>query len=84
MWNAEYAGGRVVRYDPSGHIDRAIALPVSHPTCCCFDGANLDRLFVTSACEPLTVAHRGAEPLAGRVLEIDVGVRGRAEFRTAL
>lgn len=84
VWNAEYAGGKVVRYDPSGAIDREIALPVSYPTCCCFGGPNLDRLFVTSASEALTTAQRAAEPLAGKVLAFDPGVHGRAEFRVAI
>ena len=38
VWNAVYAGGQAVRYAPSGEIDLAIDLPVSHPTCCCFGG----------------------------------------------
>ena len=28
LWNAEWDGGRVVRYDPKGRIDRVITLPV--------------------------------------------------------
>src|SRR6185503_10507403 len=38
LWNAEYHGGRVVRYTPAGKIDRVIELPVGNPTCCCFGG----------------------------------------------
>lgn len=84
VWNAEYAGGRLVRYDPQGGIDRTIDLPVSYPTCCCFGGENLDRLYVTSASEPLSPAERQAEPFAGRVLALDPGLQGRPEFLTAL
>ena len=84
LWNALYAGGRLVRYDPAGRISREIALPVSHPTCCAFGGPGLDRLYVTSASEPLTPAERAAEPLAGRLLVLDPGVRGRPEFRARL
>lgn len=84
LWNAEYAGGRLVRYSPEGRIDRTVDLPVSHPTCCCFGGEDLDWLYVTSASEPLSAAQRQAEPLAGRVLVLDVGLRGRPEFLTAL
>jgi sugar lactone lactonase YvrE len=81
LWNAEYAGGRLVRYAPSGAVSGVVALPVSHPTCCCFGGDALDRLFVTSAAEPLTAKARRSEPLAGRVLSLDAGMRGRPEFR---
>lgn len=84
VWNAEYAGGRVVRYAPSGAVLAAIDLPVSHPTCCCFGGPALDRLYVTSAAEPLSQAELAAEPLAGLTLVLDVGVRGRPECRTPL
>jgi len=84
LWNAEYAGGRVVRYDPSGKILKTIDLPVSHPTCCCFGGPDLDRLYVTSAAEPLSESELQSEPLAGKVLVLDTGIRGRPEYRTAL
>ncbi|BCH34514.1 gluconolactonase [Mesorhizobium sp. L-8-10] len=84
LWNAEYAGGRLVRYAPSGTVSRVVDLPVSHPTCCCFGGNHLDRLYVTSASEPLSAEQQLSEPLAGRVLVLDAGVRGRPEFRTGL
>ncbi len=84
LWNAEYSGGRLVRYAPTGERDRAIALPVSHPTCCCFGGRDLETLYVTSALEPLTARERADEPLAGRVLALDVGLSGRPEFRVGL
>lgn len=84
LWNAEYAGGRIVRYAPSGEVLRSIALPVSHPTCCCFGGPGLDRLFVTTASEALAPQERAAEPLAGLTLALDVGARGRPEYRAAL
>ncbi len=79
LWNAEYAGGRVVRYAPSGEVLARIDLPVSHPTCCCFGGPGLDRLYVTTASEPLDDEARTHEPLAGRTLRLDVGMRGRPE-----
>ena len=49
LWNAEYGNARVVRYAPDGKIDRAIAVPARAPTCCCFGGARLDTLYITSA-----------------------------------
>lgn len=84
LWNAEYAGSRLVRYDPAGAISCVINLPVSHPTCCCFGGPDLDMLYVTSAYEPLTAEERRAEPLSGRVLLLRPGLRGRPEYRTRL
>lgn len=81
LWNAQYAGARIVRYAPTGEIDRTLDLPVSHPTCCCFGGRDLDRLFVTSASEPLSPSQRSTEPVAGRLMALDPGVRGRPENR---
>ena len=67
-----------------GEMLAAIELPVSHPTCCCFGGPALDRLYVTSASEPLSESQRADEPLAGRVLELDLGIRGQPEYRAGL
>ena len=44
LWNAEWGGGRVVRYAPDGRVDRVLPLPASQVTCCAFGGAGLDRL----------------------------------------
>jgi sugar lactone lactonase YvrE len=79
LWNAEYAGGRVVRYAPDGRVDRVVTLPVSHPTCVAFGGDRLDRLYVTSAAQALASGQRSAEPLAGALLALDVGVAGLPE-----
>ena len=49
LWNAEWGGGRVVRYAPDGRVIRVLPLPASQVTCCAFGGAGLDRLFVTTA-----------------------------------
>ncbi len=46
LWNAEWGGGRVVRYTPDGRVDRVLALPASQVTCCAFGGSGLDRLYV--------------------------------------
>src|SRR3546814_2492714 len=79
LWNAEFRGGRLVRYAPDGTVDRMISLPVSRPTCPMFGGADLRTLFVTSAAIMLTPEERAAEPLAGALLALDVGVAGVPE-----
>ena len=84
LWNAEFNGGRVVRYAPDGSIDRVIALPVLRPTCCTFGGPDLDVLFITTASQQMTAAERLALPLAGALLRLDAGVRGPPEPRCAL
>ena len=79
LWNAEMAGGRVVRYAPDGRIDRTISLPISRPTSCAFGGAKLDTLFITSSSHGLTPEQREAEPLAGSLFAVHVGARGVPE-----
>lgn len=49
LWNAEWGAGRVVRYTPKGKIDRILEVPAKNPTCCCFGGALLDTLYITTA-----------------------------------
>jgi sugar lactone lactonase YvrE len=79
LWNAQWRGGRLVRYRPDGRIDGIVELPVSQPTHCAFGGAKLDTLFVTTACFGLGPEGMEREPLAGSVLALDVGVAGLRE-----
>lgn len=82
LWNAIFAGGRIVRYSPDGLLDRTIELPVTNPTCICFGGKDLRTLYITTARKFLSEEQLAKEPLAGSVLAIDVDVQGlpEAEF----
>jgi xylono-1,5-lactonase len=74
LWIAHWGGSRVSRFTPDGKLDRAIPLPASQITNVTFAGANLDRMFVTSAAKLLDLSK---EPLAGSLFEVDPGgVRG--------
>ncbi len=84
LWNAEFNGARLVRYAPDGRIDRVVELPVERPTCCAFGGNGLDVLYVTTASQKMTPEELRAQPLAGALLALDVGVRGLPEPRFAL
>ncbi len=75
LWIAHWGGARVSRFDQRGRLERSIALPASQITSCAFAGANLERLFVTSA-----AIGREDEPLAGALFEVDPGVRGAPAF----
>ena len=81
LWNAEWDGGRIVRYDPEGRAMSAIALPVSRPTCPAFGGAGLTRLFVTTARTGLDQGALKAQPGAGGIFAVDVEVPGVPEPR---
>ena len=74
IWTARYDGGRVNRYDPSGQLDAVIEVPgASKVTACCFGGADLDTLFITTSRENLPAE---AEPAAGSVFACTPGVTG--------
>jgi L-arabinonolactonase len=76
LWNAEWGGGRVVRYAPDGRVLRVLPLPASQVTCCAFGGEGLNRLFVTTARTGLDPTALAAEPHAGALFAFDVGVSG--------
>lgn len=71
VWIAHWGGGRVSRFMPDGTLDRWIAVPASQVTSCCFGGAELDQLFITTA-----AIGREDEPLAGCLFQAHTGVRG--------
>lgn len=78
-WSAGYAGGSVVRYNPSGEIDRIIRLPVSQVTMCTFGGARFDTLFITSARIGMNEEALAQEPLSGSIFAILPGIHGLPE-----
>jgi sugar lactone lactonase YvrE len=77
VWLALWGGAALHRYDPDGARERAVALPVSHPTSCAFGGPGLDELYVTSARRDLTRDERARQPMAGGLLRLRPGVAGR-------
>ena len=68
LWNAEWGARRVVRYTPSGKVDRIVEVPAEKPSCCCFGGTQLDTLYITTA------------DRAG-LFAVTPGVKGLAESR---
>jgi len=49
LWVALFSGGCVARYNPvSGQLLRKLQVPGEVVTSCCFGGANLDQLFITT------------------------------------
>ena len=81
VWNCMVATGQLVRLAPDGRVDRVIQLPVTNPTCPAFGGERLDTLYITSHSQRFTPEQQAAEPLAGALLALDVGVRGLPEPR---
>lgn len=85
VWNAVFAGHRVVRYAPSGAVDRVIELPVTHPTCVCLGGPDLKTLYISTATKMIPPEVLASEPMAGALLAVEVDVPGLPEamFGTA-
>jgi sugar lactone lactonase YvrE len=75
-WVALYGGGRVVRINGDGVIDRDIPLPAKQPTMPCFGGPEMKTLFVTSAAQNLDEATLAAEPDNGGLLMVETDVTG--------
>lgn len=76
IWNAQWDGGRVVRYRADGTLDRIVPIPTGRPTSVCFGGPDLTTLFVTSSCAGLDQARLRAEPQAGMVFAVETGISG--------
>lgn len=70
LWNAEWGGHRVVRYTPTGEIERVIELPVSRPSCPTFGGPDLRTLYVTSARYLMSAEEDGRDTFAGSLYAI--------------
>jgi len=84
LWNAQWGGNCVVRYDGNGMESVRLPLPVSQPTCIAFGGANLNRMYITSARKGLTSEQQSSEPFAGGILSASSKFTGLAERRFAL
>ena len=78
VWSARWNGNRLVRYDPTGTVDRKIEFPARKVSSVTFGGEELRDLYVTTA----NVEGRDAEgDGAGALFRVpDVGVTGREEF----
>jgi sugar lactone lactonase YvrE len=77
LWNCRVAGGAcLVRFAPTGAVDRVVELPCSWPTSCTFGGADLGTLFVGTARFTMSEEHLAGHPQEGALLALDVGVRG--------
>jgi sugar lactone lactonase YvrE len=76
LWVAIFGGGRVQRYAPDGTLREELFLPATECTSCAFAGAQLDRLYVTTATEHWTDEQRQAEPSAGLVYRFETDASG--------
>lgn len=80
LWVAVWDAWRLSRFAPTGEELMRVRLPVPRPTSCCFGGANLQTLYVTSASVRLSEQALAAAPLSGALFALELpGVRGLPE-----
>ncbi len=77
IWLAHFGTPFVVCTDPLGSEIARVELPVANVTSCCFGGADLGTLFVTTSTRGATSAH----PDAGAVFAVPTSARGQAPRR---
>ncbi len=76
VWVALHGGWGLRRYAPDGELATVVDLPVARITSCCFGGADLRDLYVTTRREGLSTGELAEQPLAGALLRLDPGVAG--------
>ncbi len=76
VWSAHWGGWKVVRYAPDGSVDREIHVPVSQPSCCVLGGAQLNKLYITTAWEHMSEEARKQQPFSGDLFWVVTDVKG--------
>jgi sugar lactone lactonase YvrE len=81
LWNVVWGGGCIIRYAPTGKIDRIIDLPIKNPTSCAFGGPELTTLYITTQRKRMTAEDLLRWPDAGGIFSVEIEVRGLPEHR---
>ncbi len=79
VWSAFWDGAKIIRFDPTGQIERIIKMPVLRPTSCVFGGAGLTELYITSA--GVNEADRAEYPLSGDLFRIKTDIKGQPKYK---
>ena len=86
VWCAHWFGGRVVRYDPDGKIERIIPVPAKQVSSIAFGGPEFTDIFITSAAlsDSLTLAPMDYDPgvgyIGGSLFHTNLDIPGRPEY----
>lgn len=83
IWCVLFKGFKIIRYDPTGKIDREIRMPTRLTTSCIFGGDNMDELFITTACGEEREKHAREAPFDGDLFRIQTDVKGIPEPKFA-
>lgn len=69
VWNAQWYGSQIVRYDPDGKVERRIPVPAKQVSCIGFGGADMKDLYITTAggCGPSLLMPNGYDSNSGNI-----------------
>jgi len=81
FWIALWGGDKLVHFDKSGNKIEDIEMPVSYPTSCCFGGADLKTLIITTSKIALSKKEQLENPLAGSLFKIETNTVGQIQTR---
>ncbi len=82
LWVAMWGGAQLTRWDPaSGQLIAAYPIPALNVSACCFGGADLADLYITSARKGMSAAQLEQYPLTGGLFRLRSGVRGMPTFK---
>ena len=82
-WVAAIDSGQVLRYCPTGVLDRAVAVPTRWPTMPAFGGRDMRTVFVTSLKTGKTPEELAASPESGGLFAFEADAPGLVEPRFA-
>ena len=83
LWIAFWDGWCIRRFSPEGEMLLEVPVPVQKPTSVAFGGADMDRIFISSASRDLTMEELRDQPNAGGLFSFLPGIRGIAEMAFA-
>ena len=82
IWSARWDGNALYRYDPQGQLLGKVPFPVRKVSSIAFGGEDLGTAYVTTAGGENRGEVEGDK--AGSLFRVDLGVRGRAPFRSRI
>jgi sugar lactone lactonase YvrE len=74
LWVALFNGYGVRQYSPTGEHLSSVRVDTPQTSCCAIGGANATTLYITTGQERMSDEQRAADPHAGRLFCVDVGV----------
>jgi sugar lactone lactonase YvrE len=77
LWSARFGGGAVVRIAPGGRVTGIVRVGATQVTSCCFGGADMRTLFITTSQRMLSPEALRAQPHAGDCFAVQLPMSGK-------